>query len=305
MSAVACSVRPAFVDQPLVSFDDFGLRSVERKMRHLVSADTVVAPVQLAILYHLDSGRSRPRARLALNAGESLGIRLDDAVAIAACAELAHSASRLRTEAHDCSRSRNGRTTVRAEFGDQTASSAGDVLLSAAYAALASVCDRSRVAELVQQTHAAMAATTDGCVKNLALKNVFVSDYDVYERVATDKSAPLLSLPLQLTMAYGNVDSNQSAARRAVEHLALANQIAEDLESAKAVEQPLGDREWLNVLTVLRNMGISKPAKVASANAFAALRKSIRFAERLPHGIGASLTPCLDTVFHRLESAAR
>lgn len=302
MSAAAYSIAPSTADQQLVSFLDFGLRAVERKMHALASADTIVAPVQLAVLYHLDSDGSRQHARWSLTAAQALEISLSDAVAIATCAELLCNAALLRADTYAQTPKRQGRHTVWAEFGSDTASAAGDVLISAAYAALALVSDRSRVAELVQLTHAATAATTDGRVKDLALNNVFVSDYAVYERVTIDKSAPLLALPFELLMTYRGFEDELGKARRVAEHLALANQIAEDLQCVDDDETSNGDSKRLNVVTVLRNMGNKKPVKVASANAYAALRKSILYAKQLPYGIAASLSPCLDAVFSKLET---
>ncbi len=305
MSAAAFSIAPSTAEQQLVSFLDFGLRAVERKMRELTSADTIVAPVQLAVLYHLDSGGSRPNAQRSLTAAQTLEVSLSDAVAITTSAELLRNASLLRADTYAQTPKRHGRHTVWVEFGSDTASAAGDVLISAAYSALASVSDRSRVPELVQLTHAATAATTDGRVKDLALNNVFVSDYAVYERVTIDKSAPLLALPFELLMAYGGFEDELSKARRVAEQLALANQIAEDIKSVEDGEKSNGDPECLNVVTVLRNMGSSKPVKVASANAYGALRKSILYAKQLPDGIAASLAPCLDAVFSKLETQAQ
>ena len=305
MSAAAYSLAPAEANEPLVSFLDFGLRAVERKMRELTSADTIVAPVQLAVLYHLDSVDSRQRIRWSLTAARALEVCLSDAVGIATCAELLRSAALLRAETCARTPKRRGRNACWAEFGSDTATAAGDVLHSAAYAALALVSDRSRVADLVQHTHAAAAATTDGRVKDLALNNVFVSDYAVYERVTIDKSAPLLALPFELLMAYCGFEDELSKARRVADQLTLANQIAEDLRSVEYGAKSTGDSECLNVVTVLRNMGSSKPVKVASANAYAALRKSILYARQLPDGIAASLSPCLDAVFSKLETQAQ
>lgn len=305
MSAVAYSLCSSPSSPLAVSFRDSGLRAVERQMRELTQAGAIIAPVQLAVQHHLDDGGSRHRACLALASAEALSVSFDDAVAIASCAELLHNAALLHNDIHDRAAERRGRPAVWAEHGGDIAICAGDLLISAAYAAVATVSDRSCVADLVQRTHAAVANTIDGQGRDLTLKNVFVSDYAVYESVAAEKSAPLLSLPLELVLAYAGFPDVTSKVRDAVEHLALAYQIADDLADVYVDFSAEGDATCLNVVTVLRNSGLSKPYEIASANAYAALRKSILSAEQLPHGICESLAPCFEAVFDKIQAASR
>lgn len=305
MRAAAHSLPLAATDQTLVSFQSFGLRAVERKMREVTRADTVVAPVQLAVRHHLEGGGARRRARLALAAADLLSIGLEDAVALAACVELLHHATLLRDEAHNRVAEREGRPAVWAEFGDDIAVSAGDVLVSAAYASAATVSDGTSVAELARIIHAAVATGIDGRAKDLALENVFVSDYAVYERVATDKAALRLGLPLELLLAFKGHEDATRTARTVAEQLAIAQQIAEDLEDARRDSTSDRDSGCLNVVTVLKNMGNTKPVEVASANAYAALRKSISGAEKLPCGTGECLSPTFETVFDKIQAALR
>ncbi|MEM9401200.1 MAG: polyprenyl synthetase family protein [Pseudomonadota bacterium] len=305
MSAIAKSLFSSPSSQPVVSFRNFGLRAVERQMRKLTQVGAVIAPVQLAVQHHLDSGGSRHRARLALASAEALSVNLDDAVAIASCAELLHNAALLHDDIHDRAAERRGRPAVWAEHGDDIAICAGDLLISAAYAALAAVSDSSAVAELVQKAHAAVATTIDGQSKDLALKNVSVSDYTVYEQVAAEKSAPLLALPLELLLTYAGFVGAVGRAREMAERLAIAYQIADDLEDIDHDSSSEGEGACLNVVNVLKNSGYNKPLHIASANAYAALRRSIQSAEQLPCGIDENLAPCFEAVFGKIQAATR
>jgi len=139
---------------------DSALLQVERLMLGLVrvAAGTGVSAGEPATLraarYHLEAGGQRVRARLALHACEALGVVGDQAVRLAACVELLHNASLVHDDLQDKEKLRRGLPTVCAAFGPDVALCTGDLLLSAAYGALADLPDPAPLPALLRCVHA-------------------------------------------------------------------------------------------------------------------------------------------------------
>ena len=185
----------------------FLLASVESTMRELCGIQRASAgPVQQAVLHHLRSGGSRTRAAIGVAAGTSLGLEARDTVAIAAAAELLHNASLIHDDLQDRSETRRGEAAVWATYGENLAICAGDLLISAAYAALAQVSRPDLTADLIRIAHDAVARTIDGQAHDLALQQGYVRDFERYKEVAGGKSGPLLSVAVELALTIAGLD---------------------------------------------------------------------------------------------------
>ena len=119
-----------------------------------------------AALEHLSSPGKQVRARLALHSARSLGLDLRSAVAIAAASELIHNASLVHDDIQYGSDLRRGISTLWARHGRDVAICAGDLMISAAYAALAQV-GGPHVPQAVARMHARISQVIHGQVSDL------------------------------------------------------------------------------------------------------------------------------------------
>ncbi len=271
------------------------LGEVENFMLRLVKGDeeenesSIPATIRAAH-YHLVSEGGRVRARLALHAGQALGLTPGDAVALAATAELLHNASLVHDDLHDREKWRRGRQTVWAVFGDEVAVCVGDLLLSAAYGALAMIRDARHLPELIALVHARTAMVIRGQCAELAERGRQIDDMAVYEKIAVGKSGALLSLPLEMAFVVAGQNAWLGAARGAAEAFGIGYQIVDDMED---VEGDAGDDAGpraVNALLVLRAAGHgSNTFEVARQIGLRHLDIAVESANRLPNGSGVLL----------------
>ena len=182
-----------------------------------------------AAAYHFTAGGQRLRARLAIHAALSLGLDPADGVTLAATAELLHNASLIHDDLQDRSGSRRGVDTVWAAFGDSVAICAGDLLLSAAYAALSHFSDTSKLPALFARVHERTSTAIRGQCADLSAGARFHGDIAGFEAIAVAKSGALLSLPLELPLVAAGLGAAASAGRKAAEAFAIGYQIADDI----------------------------------------------------------------------------
>ncbi len=263
------------------------LSSVETLMHRLLGR----GPVADAARYHLAAGGGRVRAEIALAASAALGIDREASLACAAVTELLHNASLVHDDLQDGDQMRRGRPAVWVRYDKSTAISAGDLLISAGYAALAHHPDP---AAAIAMTHEAVAATTRGQADDIAAEQAMFEDY---VRIATAKSGPLLALPMRLVLLAGGVPGDAEAARTA-RSLALAYQIIDDLVD----RVPDRQRGVMNVCHVLEAEGRAPEAAAALAVSRArdALDLARDEAARLPVGAGAAYLELAARLWHRL-----
>lgn len=257
------------------------LMHVEQRMSALVHLHPGEAAQ--AVAQHLSAGGSRVRARLALHACRALRVHEPAAVAIAAACELLHNASLVHDDLQDRDAQRRGRDAVWRSHGDATAICAGDLLLSAAYAALADTGPAA--ASLLAAMHARVSAVIRGQCDDLALQGGTLACLHTYERVAAAKSGPLLVLPLELALRSAGQAAAVDDAERAGTLFAVGYQAADDLDD---VERDAVNEE-LNVVAVLAASGHADPFVAARELAIDRYRQSAAIALRLPGGCGALL----------------
>ena len=196
---------------------------------HTAEPGNVGVPA-LAAHYHLQTGGRNIRAHLALDAAFHLGLSAQTAIAIASCCELLHNASLIHDDVQDRDSTRRGAEAVWKTFGDDIAICTGDLLLSAAYAALAGIDDPESLPHMLALVHRRIAAAIRGQSADIAHRSNPVKDVDTYLRIVTGKSGALLSLPLELALLASGRGQSTAQARDAAEAFAIGYQIADDLD---------------------------------------------------------------------------
>lgn len=257
--------------------------------------------VQEAIAHHLESGGGRTRARIAIGTGSALHLDATDIVAIAAAAELLHNASLIHDDLQDAAETRRSAPSVWAKYGANIAICAGDLLVSAAYGVLASASDARLTAELTRVTHAATTRVINGQAEDLAAQRNDVTSIAAYKHIARGKSGPLLALPVELALTAAGFANYNPVAREVAELLAVAYQVADDLED-EAFDTAVPGGGCLNAVTVLRNSGCADPREAARYEASLALRDALRKAMYLPQGSGDPVVRCIEAVRAKLRA---
>lgn len=257
------------------------IRQVEQLMLDLVLHDAGVAGKAAA--YHLAAGGSRVRALLALEASRALAVRDPDAIAIAGACELLHNASLVHDDLQDRDVFRRGRDAVWRRYGEATAICVGDLLLSAAYAALASTGPSAGA--LVMRMHQRVAHVIGGQCEDIAMQGRSFGPLDTYEQVARAKSGPLLILPIELALVLAGRGDAIATAVEAGSLFAIGYQIADDLEDVE--RDALNDK--LNIVQVLAAAGEPQPRACARDLAVTRFGQAHAAATALPFGCGSLL----------------
>lgn len=239
-----------------------------------------------AARYHFAAGGRRVRARLALHACQALGITSSDAIRLAAAAELLHNASLIHDDLHDQESLRRGHPTVWCTFGKDIAICAGDLLLSAAYGALAEFSVPSLLPSLLRRAHERTSDVINGQSAELLSKDCIIADVAHYETIVAGKSGALLSLPMELAFIAASQPQGCELCREAALAFGLGYQMLDDLEDL------CGDaaRQALNIVLVLRAGGAEEGA-VTTARELALhhLDRSVELAGQLPGDVGNML----------------
>lgn len=268
------------------------LMLVETLMHNLVGTGTGSA-AQQAALTHLQAGGGRFRARLAIDAGLALELEANQIIAVASAVELLHNASLIHDDLQDRDTLRRDAPAVWAAFGDAVAICAGDLLLSASYAALAGA--GTRVSDLMTLLHQRVRALIAGQDADLAASQNHVN-LDDYENIAAGKSGPLLALPLELALRLANCSAHAPIAVACGRHFALGYQMFDDLRDVG------GDREKasLNAVLVMESLGSDQPELDVAMHADRHFRTSAVLASQLPMNCGRLLAGTAKRLSQRL-----
>lgn len=233
-------------------------------LRHGDSFDTL-APCNAtaAAIYHIGTGGQRIRAVLALHAGKHLGLTAQDTQALAAACELLHNASLIHDDLHDRDTHRRGQPSVWHKFGDEVATCAGDLLISASYLALSQLANVTRVPALFALMHARTATAIRGQCADLSRPENRDATILDFKNIALTKSGALLSLPTELALLAAGHDRALTRAREAALAFSIAYQIHDDLADADAdatrkpirssATNPIASHTACNVVLILQS----------------------------------------------------
>ncbi len=280
----------------LSEYDDYAdlPAQLERTLLELLGANASPAladkpsAAALAAAYHLGSGGHRVRGRLALGAGLALGLSKPDALCIAAAAELLHNASLVHDDLQDRDALRHGQEAVWVQFGANVAVWTGDLMLSAAYAALCEITPLHKLPALLAVVHERVAGAIAGQCADLGAGAHAVDDVAAYQRIAQAKSGALLSLPLELALLASDHGAWAEHARSAAEAFSVGYQVVDDLADVERDSQSGA----LNIVFVLQQAGFgfgeaaySKARQLGCEH----LDRAIALANELPRESGALL----------------
>ena len=243
-----------------------------------------------AARYHLDCGGKRIRAKLAIEAANSLGLSEQDSMVIAAVSELLHNASLIHDDLQDGDIYRRDSKAVWAKFGKDVALCTGDLFISAAYAALAQVSNPKFIPLMISAVHYETAAAIRGQCYDVNHKISPINSLYFYQQVAIAKSGALLSLPLQLALLASKHNKFLDTAKKATESFAIAYQIADDLSDLQNDMATADKPSVLNIVFVLKAAGhthnvLNEAKQIALQEA----NKSIELAQQLPRQSGRFL----------------
>jgi geranylgeranyl diphosphate synthase type II len=247
------------------------------------------SPVSDAARYHLTAGGARVRARIGLDAAIALGLSPTTALACAAAPELLHNASLIQDDLQDGDALRRNMPAVWSRYGRDAAISSGDLLISAAYKAIAL---HPNAGAAICAMHDAVSVTIRGQAQDCSARNHSSEDC---AGIAADKSGPLLDLPVRLALIAADAPG-QEVAIRAGRAIAIAYQTLDDFVD-KAADRATSAT---NICLSLEAEGHDPAAaiSVARTRAQAALMSARQDARDLPNSAG---TPLL-TLVNRLEA---
>lgn len=287
--------------------------AVENRMRALLgqaaSPGSDVKPVaQQAATGHLMSGGQRIRAQLAIQAGLALDLCVGDVVSIAAAAELVHNASLVHDDLQDRDATRHGVPTVWAAFGDGVAICTGDLLLSAAYCALAGISQSHLLPALIAMVHSHLADAAAGQCADLTNEASPAPSMAQYEQLAALKSGALIALPIGLALVAAGQQQALGVACRAARAFAIGYQMFDDMHD---VDRDLSRPSAQPAINVIAVITADQPL-TARDDAFAAAR-SLALAHLteatassllLPRGCGKRLHELAAGLHARISAAA-
>lgn len=211
-------------------------------------------------LFHLNSGGNRARARFCIEAGIALRLPEKSIIAMACTIELLHNASLVHDDLQDSETIRRGRQSVWTKYGKSHAICAGDVMISAAYGALADIGAHHSLATLLSYTHRAVSTTIHGQSQDIdATPDISVKQY---EKIAAMKSGPLIQLTLSLPLLMADMDKHIQTAHQALNNFAIAYQIVDDLDDWQQDLQ----RGQLNLINLLASRSSIEDATYIARN---------------------------------------
>jgi geranylgeranyl diphosphate synthase type II len=178
---------------------------------------------------HFAAGGSRVRARICFDAGLRLGLAEDEALLGASVCELLHNASLIHDDLLDRTAKRRSAPSVWARHGDTVAVCTGDLLISAAYRALADMASTRILATALRLVHQRTSEVIHGQAAECLRKREQQDTMCFYEQQAIGKSASLLSLALELPLLLSSHSDDLPTAHGVATHFAVAYQIADDL----------------------------------------------------------------------------
>ena len=203
-------------------------------------------PLSSAAAHHFENPGKMLRARMVMRGAHLLGVDNNGAIRWAAAVEILHNASLVHDDICDGDKLRRGRQAVWAKFGRHVALTLGDWLISLSFELASEASQIANTPKLVTLLARHMATTTAGEAMEFEFDRK--NDWDTYLQIAADKTAPLLTAPLQ-GVAIMALDAHAEIVMASYfRYLGKAYQIANDVlnfggkDGAKSVGSDLARR---------------------------------------------------------------
>ena len=221
-------------------------------------------PLSEAAAHHFAKTGKMLRAKMAIRAAHLMNVDRASALHWAAAIEVLHNASLIHDDICDGDQLRRGRPAVWSKYGRDVALTLGDWLVALSFELAAEAAQRSQTPMLVKILADQMKTTTMGEAREFDIGRPW--NWQHYLEIAADKTAPLLTAPLQgvATMAlHGGASAIIGSYFRC---LGNAYQIANDILNFKGDDgdatcgSDLG-RRAPNAVVVLFREGLDEVAK--------------------------------------------
>ena len=152
-------------------------------------------PLGKAAAHHFSKPGKMLRAKMAVHGAEALNLNKLAALRWAAAVEILHNASLIHDDICDGDKQRRGRQAIWAKFGRNAALTLGDWLIALSFEFAAEAAEIARAPRLMRILAQHMSRTTAGEAMEFELDGGL--DWESYLTIAADKTAPLLTAPLQ------------------------------------------------------------------------------------------------------------
>ena len=152
-------------------------------------------PLGKAAAHHFSKPGKMLRAKMAMHGADALQINQTAAIRWAAAVEVLHNASLVHDDICDGDKQRRGNQAVWAKFGRNLALTLGDWLIALSFEFAAEAAEISNTPRLMRILAQQMSLTTAGEAMELEWDGSL--NWEAYLTIAADKTAPLLTAPLQ------------------------------------------------------------------------------------------------------------
>ena len=187
-----------------------------------------------AARHHFAKPGKMLRAKMALRAAKILKIDTAAALHWAVAIEVLHNASLIHDDICDGDQLRRGRLSIWSKYGRNVALTLGDWLIALAFELAAEAAQRAHTPSLVKILAQHMATTTAGEAAEFSLHTGL--DWERYLEIAADKTAPLLTAPLEGVAAMALHGNAGAAIGSYFRNLGTAYQIANDILNFRALD---------------------------------------------------------------------
>ena len=187
-----------------------------------------------AARHHFAKPGKMLRAKMALRAAKILKIDTAAALHWAVAIEVLHNASLIHDDICDGDQLRRGRLSVWSKYGRNVALTLGDWLIALSFELAAEAGQRANTPSLVKTLAQHMATTTAGEAAEFSLHTGL--DWERYLEIAADKTAPLLTAPLEGVAAMALHGNAGAAIGSYFRNLGTAYQIANDILNFRALD---------------------------------------------------------------------
>ena len=227
-------------------------------------------PLSMAATHHFENPGKMLRARMVVRGANLLNVDNAAAVRWAAAVELLHNASLVHDDICDGDKLRRGQQAVWAKFGRHVALTLGDWLIALSFELASEAAHIAKTPKLVTLLARHMATTTSGEAMEFEFDRK--NDWESYLKIAADKTAPLLTAPLQGVAIMALDARAEMVVASYFRYLGKAYQIANDIlnfdgeDGAKSVGSDLS-RRAPNAVTLSFRNGLT-PVKQAEFDAW-------------------------------------
>lgn len=214
-------------------------------------------PLAEAANHHFGKLGKMLRAKMALRASHLLNVDRAAALHWAAAIEVLHNASLIHDDICDGDQMRRGRPAVWSKYGRDVALTLGDWLVALSFELAAEAAQRSQTPMLVKILADHMKTTTMGEAREFDIQRS--CNWQSYVEIAADKTAPLLTAPLEGVAAMALHSGASATISAYFRSLGNAYQIANDIlnfqgdDGAATVGSDLGRRAPNAVVVLFRD----------------------------------------------------